>query len=178
MATDPLIPRLRALADEWRKSGEPAFSLVYRIDALLSAHEAATLACPHCGLPSVMPEVCTPELNAVIQKDLERDGQLFYAGMEHQAAQHVIPEAATPAPIALNAAQEHDIKRWAADDRLWTTQETVEFNLRTVARKILASAEAAPMERPERRVHACGAEHDASGCPLGYPALHPSTERP
>ena len=39
-------------------------------------------------------------------------------------------------PIVLNAAQEKAVKEWAADDRLWTTQETVEFNLRTFARVI------------------------------------------
>jgi len=40
-------------------------------------------------------------------------------------------------PIPLNDAQEAIVKEWAADDRLWTTQETVEFNLRTFARVIL-----------------------------------------
>jgi len=42
-------------------------------------------------------------------------------------------------PIVLNAAQERAVKEWAADDRLWTTQETVEFNLRTFARAIMAA---------------------------------------
>lgn len=40
-------------------------------------------------------------------------------------------------PIPLNMEQESAVKQWAADDRLWTTQETVEFNLRTFARVIL-----------------------------------------
>ena len=44
------------------------------------------------------------------------------------------------APIPLNAAQEQAAKNWAADDRLWTTQETVEVNLRTFARVILKEA--------------------------------------
>lgn len=39
--------------------------------------------------------------------------------------------------IQLNAEQEQAVKDWAADDRLWTTQETVEVNLRTFARVIL-----------------------------------------
>jgi hypothetical protein len=43
-----------------------------------------------------------------------------------------------PAPILLNEAQEAAIRAWAADDRLWTTQETVEINLRTFAREILS----------------------------------------
>ena len=40
-------------------------------------------------------------------------------------------------PIPLTTKHEQSIKEWAADDRLWTTQETVEFNLRTFARTIL-----------------------------------------
>lgn len=43
-----------------------------------------------------------------------------------------------PHPIVLNENQEGVVKRWAADDRLWTTQETVEYNLRLLARGILA----------------------------------------
>lgn len=49
--------------------------------------------------------------------------------------------------ITLSAAQERVAKDWAADDRLWTTQETVEFNLRTFARKVLAEA-APPAPKP------------------------------
>jgi hypothetical protein len=40
-------------------------------------------------------------------------------------------------PILLTEAQEGAIVTWAADDRLWTTQETVEHNLRVFARMIL-----------------------------------------
>ena len=40
-----------------------------------------------------------------------------------------------------NEAQERAVREWAADDRLWTTQETVEFNLRVFARVILALSE-------------------------------------
>ena len=42
--------------------------------------------------------------------------------------------------IPLNEAQLNATKQWAADDRLWTTQETVEINLRTFARVILRDA--------------------------------------
>jgi hypothetical protein len=42
-----------------------------------------------------------------------------------------------------DAAQEQIAKQWAADDRLWTTQETVAFNLRVFARAIIASKPAA-----------------------------------
>lgn len=53
--------------------------------------------------------------------------------------------APTPSefPIALTFRQEADIKLWAADDQLWTTQETVAFNLRTLARKLVATERAA-----------------------------------
>lgn len=40
-----------------------------------------------------------------------------------------------------NEAHERAVREWAADDRLWTTQETVEFNLRTFVRTILAPAQ-------------------------------------
>jgi hypothetical protein len=65
----------------------------------------------------------------------------------------VTPVLASPAvgqapkdewPLSLNAGhltaqQLAAAKQWAADDRLWTTQETVEFNLRTFARVVLAA---------------------------------------
>lgn len=44
-------------------------------------------------------------------------------------------------PIPLSKAQEKSVKEWAADDRLWTTQEAVEFNLRTFARVVLKESE-------------------------------------
>jgi hypothetical protein len=40
-------------------------------------------------------------------------------------------------PIPLNEAQQQAIKDWAADDRLWTTQDTVVINLTTFACVIL-----------------------------------------
>lgn len=42
-----------------------------------------------------------------------------------------------PSPIPLSSELESAVKLWAADDRLWTTQETVEFNLRVFARAVL-----------------------------------------
>lgn len=42
-------------------------------------------------------------------------------------------------PIPLSKAQELLAKQWAADDRLWTTQKTVEFNLRVFARAVLGA---------------------------------------
>jgi hypothetical protein len=47
-------------------------------------------------------------------------------------------------PIQLNESQEAAVKLWAADDRLWTAQDTVEFNLRTFVRKVLAEVSSAP----------------------------------
>lgn len=44
-------------------------------------------------------------------------------------------------PIELTPAQEWAIRDWAADDRLWTTQETVMLNLRVFARVILKLSE-------------------------------------
>lgn len=61
-------------------------------------------------------------------------GQAIF--FEHASDCPAIPSAG-PAPIPLNAAQERAVQEWAADDRLWTTQETVEFNLRVFARVIL-----------------------------------------
>jgi hypothetical protein len=39
--------------------------------------------------------------------------------------------------MVFSEAQERTIAEWAADDRLWTTQETVAFNLRAFARMLL-----------------------------------------
>ncbi len=54
------------------------------------------------------------------------------------------PLGETGGPIPLNEAQERAAKEWAADDRLWTTQETVETNLRTFARVILKALSEPP----------------------------------
>lgn len=51
------------------------------------------------------------------------------------------PSVATGGPIALNDTQEQLVREWAADDRLWNTQPTVEFNLRIFARAILAASQ-------------------------------------
>ena len=53
------------------------------------------------------------------------------------------------APVPLTAEQVQAAKDWAADDRLWTTQETVEFNLRTFARVILRAALTGSPEPPQ-----------------------------
>jgi predicted DNA-binding ribbon-helix-helix protein len=63
-------------------------------------------------------------------------------------------------PISLNAEQERAVKEWAADDRLWTTQETVEFNLRTFGRVILRALSGRPTTSEENG--RCQAEIDIS----------------
>lgn len=54
-------------------------------------------------------------------------------------------------PIPLNAQQLEAVKNWAADDRLWTTQETVEINLRIFARVILAGQSSASAPAGEKK---------------------------
>ncbi len=65
-------------------------------------------------------------------------------GIEWQAVYNAVGEAlkvlnaSDPAtPWELTEKQEEMIKDWAADDRLWTNQEIVEFNLRVFARFII-----------------------------------------
>lgn len=57
-------------------------------------------------------------------------------------------------PIPLSEAQLLAAHQWAADDRLWTTQETVEFNLCVFAREILKlyfeQQKAAMVQNPRR----------------------------
>lgn len=66
-------------------------------------------------------------------------------GQSHSVTARERAEAEMGAyPIPLNDAQEKAALEWAADDRLWTTQETVEFNLRVFARVILSALPPAP----------------------------------
>lgn len=50
-------------------------------------------------------------------------------------------------PMRLTPEQEQAVQAWAADDRLWTAQETVAFNLRVFARVILAAGESRGIDR-------------------------------
>lgn len=64
------------------------------------------------------------------------------AGMSRKPKERVVPVGLIP----LSENQKRAIQQWAADDRLWTTQETVALNLETFARLILklsSSVEAA-----------------------------------
>ncbi len=60
-------------------------------------------------------------------------------GIEWQAVYNAVGEALKVLNLSweLNEKQEDIIKTWAADDRLWTNQEIVEFNLRVFARFII-----------------------------------------
>jgi hypothetical protein len=51
----------------------------------------------------------------------------------------VQPWLSSPFPLELTQEQESLVRLWAKDDRLWTTQDTVEFNLRVFTRAILTS---------------------------------------
>jgi hypothetical protein len=48
------------------------------------------LVCPHCGLPPVLPDVCTPEVNEAIEKQIARDWELFTEG--YKLGQRVVRE--------------------------------------------------------------------------------------
>ena len=82
----------------------------------------------------------------------------LFSMQQSQARVEPLPRAEQAFPIPLNEAHERAVKEWAADDRLWTTQGTVEFNLRVFARVILAAyvLAAAPVpatgEEPNRLV--------------------------
>lgn len=41
-----------------------------------------TTVCPHCHLPPTLPDVCTPELNDVIESHIADDWQLLNRGVE------------------------------------------------------------------------------------------------
>jgi hypothetical protein len=71
--------------------------------------------------------------------ELERDPIIGAFHLRAATELNAFVERPQQFPIPLSDAQEAAVKLWAADDRLWTIQETVEFNLRTFARTILAS---------------------------------------
>jgi hypothetical protein len=42
--------------------------------------------CPHCHLPAVLPEACTPTLYDAIEAQVTRDWEVFEAGRQHGIA--------------------------------------------------------------------------------------------
>ena len=85
----------------------------------------------YCDGQSTMAKLCSMELDALLVAVAQQEKGCNLSSPRLEIGQNL-------SPIPLNAEQEQATKDWAADDRLWTTQETVEFNLRTFARKVLA----------------------------------------
>lgn len=50
--------------------------------AQVKAGAEARPVCPHCHLPPVLPETCTPAIGAVLDREIVRDGHLYEAGYE------------------------------------------------------------------------------------------------
>ena len=71
-------------------SGDTRWHLVDTLHACMVARKLlaslppgdAPQTCPHCKLPAEIPEVCTPELNAVIEAGIARDWDLLNRGVE------------------------------------------------------------------------------------------------
>jgi recombinational DNA repair protein (RecF pathway) len=76
---------------------------------------------------------CLSMHECCVCKEKIKYGESYYDGGIRKRAH----ERCMINPIELNATQESLVKLWASDDRLWTTQETVEFNLRVFARNII-----------------------------------------
>jgi hypothetical protein len=73
------------------------FAQMQRLQLLAGATPEGQHDCPHCKLPPVLPEQCTPEIHAVIEEQIAMDGKMFYAGMEHEAKYHIIQPLPAPA---------------------------------------------------------------------------------
>lgn len=87
-----LVEGCRTLADERfndHPQGQPRHStrqiktLRQCADKLSALLNEAPPICPHCHLPAVMPEVCTPAVNAAIEERIASDAEMFTAGREH-----------------------------------------------------------------------------------------------
>jgi hypothetical protein len=121
------------------------------LEAVLSAAKMETVIYP-CGcsatgtapIPRNCPGRCLDKVEAVLSAE---------------------PRQQDISPIPLTTKHEQSIKEWAADDRLWTTQETVEFNLRTFARTILKEA---TEPRPPAAAVDLRAQLDAADEALGF----------
>ncbi len=82
------IAWLAIVGDNTPSSMSKALRQIYELAArsvdaappLSSAGGPAT--CPHCELPPILPEVCTPEIHAVIEKNIARDWALFGDGYD------------------------------------------------------------------------------------------------
>jgi hypothetical protein len=89
---DAMLNQFRLARKVWKSSAHKS------VAAGLSE---APKACPHCHLPPVMPDECTPEINAVIEAETARDWELFEAGRQHEAKHRLVKSAGlseAPAP--------------------------------------------------------------------------------
>ena len=94
--------------------------LIDAAHARVSPHRANRFDCKECGQGIAVDE----------------DGCCRTCGADAVPVARVSPQQ-SGGPLPLRPSQEEAVKSWAADDRLWTTQETVEINLRTFARVVL-----------------------------------------
>lgn len=92
---DPFLTALQfKLSDEERRqqgnqashlSGPEFVREIERIEALIQSRmvppASSPQTCPHCHLPSVVPDVCTPELHAVIEERIAEDWALLNRGI-------------------------------------------------------------------------------------------------
>lgn len=56
--------------------------------------------CPHCGLPAVLPEVCTPAIHEALERLIAKDWALYDAAWTHgqQCAKQDAAECASSSP--------------------------------------------------------------------------------
>lgn len=81
--------------------------------------EQTKQTCPHCHLPAVIPEVCTPEINAVIEQNIERDWGILNAGYDigRSAGETPAPQEPTRIPSAWTEFGDgHDYSRTGKHD--------------------------------------------------------------
>lgn len=116
--------------------------------------EGREILLPEKRAASVQQEPLSAALRRLVD-EVPRNGQCDEVWKQAEAAlksQPAAPRTQGREPIQLNHNQETLCRQWAADDRLWTTQETVEFNLKTFARSILVAGEARTQPAPHPQV--------------------------
>jgi len=81
-----IVRQILSALEEAERRFIAAESQLALIDSLAASASSSTVpTCPHCQLPPVLPEVCTPEIHAAIEQNIARDWALFDAGMQHEA---------------------------------------------------------------------------------------------
>lgn len=81
-------------------------------------------------------------------EDLDRNGLLLSIVIKHFLRWRAsLPSPAPQVIYPLNVEGLKELaEEWAKDDRLWTTQETVAFNLATFGRKVLSLLASSPAQ--------------------------------